>query len=50
MLTRDGQQMKNADGKLLWLPTITFASKETRDRFSEPVLDALRLVHPEALG
>jgi hypothetical protein len=50
MLTRDGQQMKNNEGKPLWLPTVTFASRETRDKFSDAVPTALRLVHPEVLA
>jgi hypothetical protein len=50
MLGRDGQQMKSADGKLMWVPLTTFADRETRERFSVGVIEALRESHPQALA
>jgi hypothetical protein len=49
-LDRTGQHMKGNDGKGLWLPVVTFASKEARDRFSEVVIAALRASRPDALA
>jgi hypothetical protein len=49
-LDRTGQQMRDAaSGKNLYVPTISFASKEVRDRFSAQVIEALRAVYPAAL-
>jgi hypothetical protein len=49
MIGRDGTQMRAADGKVQFAPTITFADRATGDRFSEAVIAALREAHPEAL-
>jgi hypothetical protein len=49
MLNRDGQQMKDQNGKLMWLPIISFTSREVRDRLDTAILDALHHSHPEAL-
>lgn len=48
-LGRDGAQMRDREGKLLWLPVVSFASKDVRDRFSAAVIEALRASNPEAL-
>jgi hypothetical protein len=45
---RDGTQLRAKDGKPLWVPIVTFATKELRDRFSVVVVGALRASHPEA--
>jgi hypothetical protein len=37
-------------GKSTWQPTVTFASKEIRDRFSAGVITALRISHPEVFN
>jgi hypothetical protein len=50
MLSRDGVQMKDAAGKLMWSPIISFASRELRDRFIDSVLAALRASHPAVLA
>jgi len=50
MLDRNGQQMRDAGGKALWSPIISFSNREARDRFSTAVVDAMRLAHPEALA
>lgn len=49
MLNRDGQQMKDASGKPLWSPVVTFASRDLRDKFSRSVIEALRESHPGVL-
>lgn len=43
---RDGVQMKDFAGKAMWVPLISFASKELRDRFSASVIEALRVSYP----
>ena len=48
-LNRDGQHMKDADGKGLWTPIISFASKEVRDRWSAAAVEALLASFPHAL-
>lgn len=50
MLDRSGTQMKGSDGKLLWSPIVSFASRELRDRFSDGVITAVRASHPTALA
>ena len=49
MIDRDGIAMKDANGKLKYSPVVEFASKEVRERFSNAVVEALRVMHPEAL-
>jgi hypothetical protein len=46
---RDGTAFKK-DGKPVYTPIVSFASKEVRDRFSDAVIEALQLAHPEALA
>ena len=47
MLNRDGHQMKDQNGKLLWSPIISFTSREVRDRLNTAILDC---VAPVASG
>ena len=49
-LNRDGVHMKDAAGKGMWTPVVTFSSKEVRERWSAAVIDAVRISHPEVLG
>lgn len=49
-LNRDGVQLKGADGKGLWTPVVTFATKDLRDKFSANVTDALLIRYPDALA
>jgi hypothetical protein len=49
MLDRNGQQMKGADGKGLWVPIISFNSKAVRDKWSGAIVDAVRQAYPQAL-
>jgi hypothetical protein len=44
---RDGTQMRDHDGKAVWQPVVSFASREIGDKWSAAVLDALRRAHPE---
>ena len=37
-------------GDLEYAPVVSFINKETRDKFSNAILDALRSSHPEALA
>ena len=46
---RDGTQAKDAAGKPVWDPVVTFATRAAADRWSEAVLTALRQSHPHAL-
>lgn len=48
MIGRDGIVMKDDRGKIRYSPFIEFASKESRDRFSNAVIEALRKSNPEA--
>jgi hypothetical protein len=47
---RDGTQLRGTNGKPLYVPVVTFATKELRDRFSAAVVEAVRAAHPEALA
>jgi hypothetical protein len=47
---RDGTQLKGTNGKPLYVPVVSFATKELRDKFSVSVVDALRVAHPEVFG
>ena len=46
-LGRDGLQMKDQAGKGMWQPIVTFCSKDVRNRWSDGVIDAMRMAHPE---
>ena len=50
MLNRDGVQMKDAAGKGLWTPIVSFASRELRDKFSAAIIEALRAAQPDVLS
>jgi hypothetical protein len=49
MLNRDGQHMTGKDGKRAWVPIISFGSKDLRGKWSDAVIAALRVSHPNAL-
>ena len=49
MLDRSGCVMLDGAGKRRYTPVVSFADNETRKRFSEAVLEALRRSNPEAL-
>jgi hypothetical protein len=48
-LGRDGTAMKDDAGKIKHRPIIEFTSKAVRDRFSDAVIEALKVAHPEAI-
>lgn len=48
MIDRDGQAMKNDQGKIKYVPLLEWANKETGDRFSEAVVAAIEAQHPGA--
>jgi hypothetical protein len=49
-LSREGVQLKDADGKALWTPVVSFANRELRKRFSDSVIAAVRVAHMEVLS
>src|SRR5262249_24112161 len=49
-IDRDGNALKDQNGKVRYTPIIEFASREIRYRLSSGIIDALRAVHPEALS
>ncbi len=49
MIDREGHALRDAEGKVRYVPIIAFSTKEHRDRFSTLVVDAVRETHPEAL-
>jgi hypothetical protein len=46
----DGAQMRDPDGKLLYVPTVTFATSADRAVFSRAVVAAVSARDPEALA
>ena len=48
-LDRNGQHMKDPDGKGLWTPIISFTSKDVRDRWSAAAVAALPDSFPAAM-
>ena len=50
LIGRDGAPMKDAGGKPRYVPLVSFASKELRDRFSTSVIEALRATRPEVFA
>lgn len=45
---RDGQVLTDANGKRLYTPLMNWSDRAQSDRFSEAVIDALLLAHPDA--
>jgi hypothetical protein len=50
VIGRDGTVQKTAEGKARYEPTVSFADRATQDRWSASVIEAVKLVHPEALA
>ena len=50
MIDRDGHVMIGDDGKRRYAPLIEFADRDTRSRWSDAVIEALRTAEPEALA
>jgi hypothetical protein len=49
MLDKNGVALRDERGKIHYSPVITFASKEQRDRFSDAIIEAVRVASPEVL-
>jgi hypothetical protein len=49
-INRDGVCLRGKDGRILYIPIVSFSSRELRDKFSTGVIDAMRLAHPEAFA
>lgn len=47
VLDRDGVAMRDSAGKIRYVPIVSFARRDLRDRFSNGVIEALRGSHPE---
>lgn len=50
MIDRDGNAMRNEQGKIKYVPLVQWASKESGDRFSESVIAALDEKFPAFRG
>jgi hypothetical protein len=51
MMDRSGVAMRDDAGKIRYSPPlISFTSKEIRDRFSDAVIEAMRIQFPDALA
>jgi hypothetical protein len=48
MLDKNGVALRDDRGKIKY-SRVTFASKELRDRFSEAIIEAVRVAYPDAL-
>jgi hypothetical protein len=49
MLDRNGVALRDDRGKIRYSPVITFSSKEVRDRFSDAIIEAVRVAYPDVL-
>jgi hypothetical protein len=47
-IDHDGTVLKDQNSKIRYTPIIAFKDRETRDKWSTAVIDALRPAHPEA--
>ena len=47
---KDGMALKDGDGKVKYSPIISFTSREIQTRWSDAVINALRISHPDALS
>jgi hypothetical protein len=50
MFGSDGMVMKDANGKIRYVPIISFKDRATRDKWSAAIIEALRLSNPEVFG
>jgi hypothetical protein len=50
MLSREGTVLRDEAGKVRYAPIVSFDSKQTRDRLSQGVVNALRQAHPEVFA
>jgi hypothetical protein len=47
MLSKDGTVLRDDAGKVRYAPIISFDTKQTRDRLSQAVVEALRMAQPQ---
>ncbi len=50
MIGRDGTALTDGKGKVKYTPVVEFTSKDSRDRFSAAVIEAMRQAHPEVIA
>src|SRR5690242_2445521 len=50
MIGKDGTALRDADGKTRNAPVVSFDNKQTRDRLSQSVVEALHRAHPEVFA
>jgi hypothetical protein len=50
LLGPNGRQIVDHKGKRQWCPVISFASDDLRNKFSDAVISALRVSHPQVFG
>jgi hypothetical protein len=50
MLSKDGTALRDDAGKVRYSPIVSFTDKQTRDRLSRSVVEALRRAHPEVFA
>jgi hypothetical protein len=48
-INRHGTAIRDGDGKIKYIPIVSFETKALGDKFSAAVIEALRLAHPDAL-
>lgn len=50
MIGRDGIAMKDANGKARYSPVIEFSTREIRTKWSDAVIAAMRIAHPDVFA
>jgi hypothetical protein len=50
MLSQNGTTLRDEAGKIRYAPVIAFQSTEVRQRFTNAIIAALRLAHPEVFA
>ena len=50
VIGRDGMVQRTQDGKTKYEPTVSFVHRATQERWSNAVIAALRLAHPDVLA
>jgi hypothetical protein len=50
IINRDGTVARDAAGKTRYEPTVSVVDRATQERWSDAVIAALKVSHPEALG
>jgi hypothetical protein len=46
-INREGTCLRGKDDKVLYVPIVSFATRELRERFSGAIIEAIRRSHPE---